>query len=120
MRRLAGGPSLVPALGLVLATLVCGAGTARATGLNNFLAGINGLITAPAEPIMQAVQPPETLRELPGGAVVSHPVGLVSGTLMCVYQAMMGALDVALTPFWVMPTLSPEPRWQIVPGVEYE
>lgn len=112
MRRLASCLTLVVAL--------CAPGAARAQGFNNFLAGLNGLVTAPAEPVMQVIDPPETLRELPGAPYTSHPLGIASGSLMMVYQLMMGALDIAFTPLWVMPTLSPEARWQMFPDLEYD
>ena len=103
-----------------LALTLCLAGTAQANSLNNLLAGLNGIVTAPAEPVMHVVEPPEALQELPGGMWTARPVGFVSGTLMLVYQTVMGAVDVAFSPFWIIPPVSPEPRWEIVPGYEVE
>lgn len=111
MRRTTGCLTLILAL--------VAAGAAHAEGFNNFLAGLNGVVTAPPEPVMHVIDPPETLRELPGGMWVARPLGLLTGTGQLIYQTMMGALDIAFTPFWVMPTLSPEARWQMFSDLEY-
>ncbi len=45
--------------------------------------------------------------------------GLFSGTALGVYRIFMGATDIALSPLWVFPAMSPEARWNWF-GVEYE
>lgn len=94
------------------------AGSARAEGVNNLLAGVNGLVTAPADPVMAAISPPEDFEDYP--AVVRYPLGFLTGTLQMVHRTVMGAFDVLFFPFWVFPTLSPEARYEIMPGeIEY-
>ena len=102
-----------------LLLLVTFSGPATAEGLNNLYAGANGLMTFLADPVLGVVEPPEAFRELPGAVVTAPFLGLFSGVTMCAYRATMGALDVVFTPFWVFPTLSPEPRWEIIKDVDY-
>lgn len=92
------------------------------TALNNVLAGFNGLLTAPADPVASAIAPPEDFEDLWGAPVTSHTLGFFQGVVMLPYRAVMGALDIAFAPFWVFPTLSPEARVDLVPGydIQYE
>jgi hypothetical protein len=90
------------------------------TALNNVLAGFNGLLTAPADPVMSFIDPPSELEGLPGAPETAHFVGFFQGIVMVPYRTVMGALDIAFAPLWVFPTLSPEPRFDLVPGYEIE
>jgi len=92
------------------------------TAINNVLAGLNGLLTAPADPVASAIAPPEEFDELWGAPVTSHTLGFFQGVVMLPYRVVMGALDIAFAPFWVFPTLSPEARFDLVPGydIQYE
>ena len=90
------------------------------TAVNNVLAGLNGLATFLADPVMSAVDPPEEFEELLGAPVTSHTVGFFQGTFLMVYRLTMGLADIAFAPFWVFPTLSPEARYEIIPGYEIE
>ena len=90
------------------------------TAVNNLLAGLNGLVTSPADPVMAAIHPLEEFDELWGAPVTPHVVGFFQGTFLMVLRATMGAADVAFFPFWVFPTLSPEARYEIIPGYEIE
>ena len=51
--------------GFVVLSLLLAA-PASAEGFNNLLAGLNGLITFPADPVMSTIDPPEEFGELPG------------------------------------------------------
>jgi hypothetical protein len=102
-----------------LFVLTAGA-SANAEGVNNLLAGFNGLLTFPADPVMATVDPPEDFDDLWGAPVTPHAAGLVQGTLLMIYRATMGVLDIAFFPLWVFPTLSPEARYEIIPGYEIE
>ena len=103
------------------ALLVLTAGSsANAEGVNNLLAGINGLVTFPADPVMATVEPPEEFDDLWGAPVTSHTAGFFQGTFLMLYRATMGVLDIAFFPFWVFPTLSPEARFDLFPGYEIE
>jgi len=112
MRRVAVWLSLLIMLSL--------AGQAKAEGLNNLYAGINGLLSFFADPFVMVVIPPEDFEELPAHKVTGRILSIPAGTLLSAYRVMMGAFDVAFTPFWVFPTMSPEPRWETIQGVEYE
>jgi len=107
-------------LGILCAMLVIGPACARADGLNSFFAGLNGVLTFPADPILRTIDPPSELEELPLAPVSSHIGGLFTGVLLGGFRAITGALDIALTPLWVAPTLSPRPAIKIVPyDVDY-
>jgi hypothetical protein len=95
------------------------ASAAHAEGVNNLMAGINGLATFPADPVMSAWQPPDSLGELPGAPATAHVAGVGHGALMMAYRATMGVMDVLLFPFWVFPTLSPEAHFNVF-GDTYE
>jgi hypothetical protein len=90
------------------------------TAVNNVLAGLNGLATFPADPVMSAIDPPREFKDMWGAPVTSHTIGFFQGTFLMLYRAMMGVADIAFAPFWVFPTLSPEGRYEIIPGYEIE
>ena len=100
--------------------LLFAAGTARANGLDNLYAAINGIVVAPADPIMFTIFPPEDFDELPFSVVTKHVMGLPTGTLMMSYRLLMAASDLFFAPFWVFAVFSPEPDWTLISGVEYE
>ncbi len=110
MSTLVGGLALVAILS---------ATPARAGGINNFLAGIQGLATFPADPVMDTITPPDLYEDLPAYPVTGRFFGFFQGTLLGAYRLGMGVFDVALTPLWILPTMSPEPRWELIEGVEY-
>ena len=108
------------ALAALLAAAQALATPAGADGLNNLLAGLNGLLVAPADPVMEAIDPPAQMAKLPNADVTKHLVGFFEGTAFMCYRVFMGAVDVALFPFWIFPTLSPKARWDLVPFYEIE
>jgi len=87
---------------------------------NSFLAGVNGVITWPADPVMLAVEPTEEMRSMPGGVVTGPVVGFFAGTLLGVYRLVTGTMDIALAPLSFFPMFSPEPRYQVIPGWEHQ
>ncbi len=93
---------------------------AGAEGFNNLFAGINGLATFPADPVMGVVDPPDDFEDVPYAQVTGRVLGFGAGTVMMAYRATMAMLDIVFVPFWVFPTLSPEPRWELISEVEYE
>ena len=103
----------------LLATLSV-AGPASADGFHNLLIGLNGILTFPADPVMQVVHPPEVLEDMPLFPVTGRICGLVIGSIQGVYRAFAGATDVVTSPLIVFPSFSPEPRYQLIPGFEYE
>ncbi len=92
---------------------------ARADGINNFLAGVQGLLQFPADPVMEVVYPSDEFEDLPAFPVTGRVLGVFTGTLLGVYRAGTGAGDVVTPPLWILPTMSPEARWEWIPGVEY-
>ncbi len=86
---------------------------------NTFLAGVNGVITWPADPVMLTIQPTDAMRTLPGGVVTGHVVGFFAGTLQGVFRLFGGTLDIALCPLTFFPMFSIEPRYKLIPGWEH-
>jgi ABC-type uncharacterized transport system permease subunit len=103
----------------LLATLSV-AGPARAGGLYNLLIGLNGMLTFPADPVMQVVHPPEALEDMPLFPVTGRICGLVIGTIQGAYRVFAGATDVVTSPLIVVGSVSPQPRYELLPGFEYE
>lgn len=89
-----------------------------ATG-SHFLTGLNSVITSAADPVMSVVDPPEEFEELPLAAVTGRFIGIFQGTIMAAYRGAMGALDMILAPIPIV-ILSPEPRYQPIPGFEWD
>jgi hypothetical protein len=86
---------------------------------NTFLAGVNGVITWPADPVMLAIQPTDPMRAMPGGVVTGHVVGFFAGTLQGLFRVFGGTLDIALCPLTFFPMFSIEPRYKLIPGWEH-
>ena len=82
-----------------------------------FLTGLNGLVTAPADPPMATVEPPKALDK---AGYVRRPLGFASGILLMGYRTLTGAVDFGLAPFPKLPVLSPMPRYHVIPGFEHE
>ena len=87
---------------------------------NRFLVGLNSLLTWPADFVMDTVQPAEEFDELPLAAVAKYPVGFIQGTMLAIFRASTGTLDVAFAAVTPMRMLSPEPRYMIFAGVEHD
>src|SRR6185503_19817156 len=92
----------------LLAIGLAAPGVAPAAGLEGLAAGVNGLLTAPADPIAYLIEPPEYFDEVPLPQLSGRVLGVVSGTMLAAKRAGLDVLDIALTPLWVVPTLSPE------------
>lgn len=93
---------------------------ARANGMNNLKAGVNGILTFPADPVALTITPPEKLEDMPGYPVTGRVVGLVAGTMLGGFRLIAGVYDIIVFPLWVLPTFSPEPRFALIPGIEQE
>ena len=112
---------------IVIASALCAgllliSTSARAEGMNNLYAFVNGIAVAPTDPFYYTIFPPEDLiEELPGGRVTATVVGLPVGIVMMGYRTLMAAGDLVFFPFWVFPVFSPEPDlFTLIPDVEYE
>jgi hypothetical protein len=82
-----------------------------------FLTGLNGVLTAPADPVMAAVDPPKALEK---ASYVRHPLGFASGCLLMIYRSFLGLVDLGLAPLPELPVVSPVPRYKLIPGFEHE
>jgi hypothetical protein len=96
-------------------------GAAPADGLQNLKAGTTSVIEAPADVVWHVISPPDDfVEELPAGQVTGRMVGVFSGPLLAIYRLGMGVTDLLFAPIWVFPVMSPEPRWELFEGVEYQ
>ena len=98
-------------------------GSAQAEGMNNLKSGVNGILTAPLDPLLMVVTPPDDFQEaqfILTPPVLSRVLAVPTGVLMAAYRFGMGVFDVAFFPVWVFPTLGPPPRVEIIPGIETE
>ena len=87
---------------------------------NRFLGGLNGLITWPADPVMLVVHVSPAFEDAPLAPVTGRFLGLPAGLLLGVYRLTMGVLDIVFQPIPFMPTLSPVPRYKVVPWFVHE
>jgi hypothetical protein len=87
---------------------------------NTFLAGTNGIITWPADPVALTMNPTDEMRSMPGGVVTGPVTGFFAGSLLGIYRLVTGVLDIGLAPLSFFPMFSPEPRYQVIPGWEHQ
>ena len=90
------------------------------TEANRALAGLNGLITWPADPVMMVVHVSEAFEEAPLAPVTGRLLGLGGGLLLGVFRLTMGVLDIVFQPIPYMPMLSPVPRYKVIPGFVHD
>jgi hypothetical protein len=89
-------------------------------GANRMSVGANGILTAPADPVMFAIEGDEVFESLPAPAYTGRVVGFLAGVFQMPYRVLMGAFDVA---FCWMPYVymqSPEPRFTLLPWMEHD
>ncbi len=89
-----------------------------ATG-SHFLTGLNSVITSAADPVMSVVDPPAEFDTLPAAPVLGRFIGVFQGMVMAAYRGSTGVLDMLLAPIPIV-ILSPEPRYQPIPGFEWD
>ena len=94
--------------------------SAHSAGLDGLLTGVNGLLTWPADPVLDTIDPPEDFQDFPAASVIRYPLGFLYGTGLGIIRAGTGLLDIALTPFWIIPNASPDPRFDVIPFYELE
>jgi hypothetical protein len=78
---------------------------------SNAAAGLNGLVTAPADPVALTITGGEVFGSPIGGPVL----GFGAGSMQALYRAVMGVSDIALAIVPAMPMLSPVPRYKLLP-----
>ncbi len=81
--------------------------------------GLNGLLTFPADPFMSFLDPPDDFEDIPGHQVAAPILGFGAGTALAVYRAMAGIYEILLAPI-PSAMVSPEPRIELIPGIEHE
>lgn len=82
------------------------------TRRNNAVAGVNGILTFPADPVMFAVDGDEVFDGW--WAPAAHVTGFFAGVFQGTYRVVMGALDFAFFPIPKMPMLSPVQRYKVL------
>ena len=82
---------------------------------NRSVAGLNGIITFPADTFAFTAEGPEVFAELPNPPVTGRVIGFGAGILQGIYRLVMGISDLALAPVPYMPMLGPVPRYKFLP-----
>ncbi|MBW2269834.1 MAG: hypothetical protein JRH16_14775 [Deltaproteobacteria bacterium] len=89
-------------------------------GANRATVGLNGILTAPADPLMFAIDGDEVFESLPSAEYTGRGVGFFAGLFQMPYRLLMGSFDLAFA--W-MPYLymqSPVPRFTLLPWLEHD
>ena len=112
--------SVAPCVVLAFALSACGTPTGGPWFANQALAGWQGVALGPVDPFAFALDPPEGFEDLPFSVVSAPFMGFVSGIFMGAFRIGMGVLDLAFSPLYVFPVLSPEPSNPFFEELEYE
>jgi len=81
------------------------------------LTGLNGIATAPADPVMATVNTPKAFAK---AGYVRRPLGFASGCVLMAYRTFSGAVDLGFSAIPGIPVVSPVPRYKLIPGFEHE
>jgi hypothetical protein len=81
------------------------------------LTGLNGIVTAPADPVAATINPPKAFDK---GGYVRRPLGFGSGFLQMLYRTFQGCVDLGLAVVPGIPVVSPVPRYKLIPGFDHE
>ena len=89
-------------------------------GANRLSVGFNGILTAPADPVMFAIEGDEFFSSLPAPAFTGRAVGFFAGLVPMPYRLVMGSFDVgfAWVPYLYMQ--SPLPRFTLLTWMEHD
>ena len=89
-------------------------------GANRMSVGWNGILTAPADPVMFAIEGEEVFESLPAPAYTGRAVGFFAGVSQMAYRLLMGTFDVVFcwAPYVYMQ--SPVPRFTLLPWMEHD
>jgi hypothetical protein len=82
---------------------------------NRGKAGLNGVITWPADPVILTRDGDEVFESVPAPSVTGRVLGFGAGLLQGCYRLVMGVCDIALSPVPYMPVLSPVQRYELIP-----
>jgi hypothetical protein len=86
---------------------------------NRVSLGLNGVLTAPADPVMFAVEGDEVFEEFWMPQVTGRVAGFFAGLCQMPYRAMMGAFDAAFAWAPYLQPVSPVPRFKILFWAEH-
>lgn len=81
------------------------------------LTGLNGIVTAPADPVAATIDPPKAFDK---GGYVRRPLGFGSGFIQMLYRTFQGCVDLGLAVVPGIPVVSPVPRYKLIPGFDHE
>jgi hypothetical protein len=81
------------------------------------LTGLNGIVTAPADPVAAAITPPKALDK---AGYARFPLGFCSGFLQMLYRTFQGSVDLGLAIVPGIPVVSPVPRYKLIPGFTHD
>ena len=84
-----------------------------------FLTGLNGIVTAPADPVGAALAPPKAFDKA-SPPFLRRTLGFGSGFLLMLYRTFQGCVDVAFAVVPGLPVVSPVPRYKVIPGFTHE
>jgi hypothetical protein len=86
---------------------------------NRVSIGLNGVLTAPADPVMFTLEGDEVFKDLWMPAVTGRVMGLFAGLCQMPYRAMMGAFDAAFAWAPYLKPVSPVPRFKLLFWAEH-
>ena len=81
--------------------------------------GLNGVLTAPADPVMFAVEGDEVFAELWQPAVTGRVLGFFAGLCQLPYRTMTGVFDMAFAWAPYLAPVSPVPRFKLLVWAEH-
>lgn len=83
---------------------------------NKAAAGLNDMLTAPADPVMFAIEGDEVFEEFWQPQVTGRMMGALVGLLQMPWRLVSGSFDLITSPLapW-MPMVSPAPRFHLIP-----
>jgi hypothetical protein len=81
--------------------------------------GLNGVLTAPADPVMFSLEGDEVFKDLWMPAVTGRVMGFFAGLCQMPYRVMMGAFDAAFAWAPYLAPVSPVPRFKLLVWAEH-
>ena len=86
--------------------------------VNKLAAGMNNVITWPADPVMFSIEGDQIFSDFWYPEVTGRMMGAVTGLLVAPWRLITGLFDVVTSPLaTVMPMVSPEPFFTLIPSL---
>ena len=87
---------------------------------NRASVGVNGVLTAPADPVYLAMEGSQVFDKLPAATYTGPVIGVFAGIAQMSYRIFTGTFDIAFSwvPFLYMQ--SPLPRVTVLPWAEHD